>query len=769
MASTSKYIRLNDQILLEYIYQDPSNPQEIDADTNGARVMVLNDDYTNTKFLFTEDSPYVPTGNYRTYSSVPVNSSRTKYAYLTTNLPLNYLDYDPNLTNVTALLSQLSGPPNIPTETIQYDTLRIHMVSGFSFASQGDGFIFEILVTDKNGKKHNLTSITYLNSDSYEVLNPDEFMVGEKLYTTYIELKLPALSYLNSVSSLSPNVTNSLSYILTSGIGIMPNSMIDINLKNITQTQVVNGYKFFIPGEQVSTSISMTDEYSGLSAVVEESSAGDYFEIYGEYNGIIYEDFIANLDSLPNTQIIVFHDIRVIEQVGINNFTTSENSFMQTDDFGVPYRFRPIIYNSSNATSYSIEYTLRVFNKYDNSQIIRQAQYTSFDVKKYGRRMRKINLGVEPTIAKVYNTLPDTRTVVNLTSYNRMNIQGTTQTKVIQTEFVTSFVDRNRISASVSAVKIVPAVQQQGDVLPTAKGQSTMSANIPLRIEQISNADKVYQQGEGPISITPFDNFYLFIIYNNAKSSATGLGEPQLVDLTQVGTIYINFYDKTSGLKIKLKSYNNIKEINPVNGEVVFKIATEDANKILGMTDTTYYVSTVLETGGGTSEETLLYTGTWYDAKTKYNKVASDTISELQTSYNNLATNSQSVINVYQAQINGLNAEISYNKQYITSLENKVSELGGDIINLQNSLSQSQDNIAQAQTAYQQAVAEVNSNITVDATTSTSASTTNDTPSSATDSFVSVNNVKYGFESPSKQSSYEKAKGTNISKIIINK
>ena len=69
MASTSKYIQLNPQILLEYIYQDPSAPTVIDTDLNGARVMILNNSYTNTNFMFTEDNPFVPTGNYRTYSA----------------------------------------------------------------------------------------------------------------------------------------------------------------------------------------------------------------------------------------------------------------------------------------------------------------------------------------------------------------------------------------------------------------------------------------------------------------------------------------------------------------------------------------------------------------------------------------------------------------------------------------------------------------------------------------------------------------------------
>jgi hypothetical protein len=494
--------------------------------------------------------------------------------------------------------------------------------------------------------------------------------------------------------------------------------MIDFSLKTIVTTETINGYKFFLTGDDVSTSISMTDEYSGLSAVVQESSIGDFFELYGNFNGDIYEDFIAFLDQQPNTKIIVFHDVRVVEQVGFDFITTSENSFLQSSDFGVPYRFRPIVLNSAIATSYRIEYTLRIFNTVDNSQIIRQAQYSSFDVKKYGRRIRKINLGVEPVVAKVYNVLPDNKPVINLTSYNRLNVTQDSETASVQTEFVTSFVDRNRISASVSAVKVVPATKQQGDVIPTADSQTLEVSDIPLKLDQIASTDKVYQQGEGPIAITPFDNFYMFIIYNNAKSNALGVGEPQLVDLTQAGTLYINFFDNVTGLKIKLKSYNNIKELNPVNGEVVFKIPSEEANKILGIVDKTYYISTVLETGGGTSEETLLYTGTWYNSKEKADKVASDTITDLQNAYKTLIDASTKTDAAYEAKIKELESNIDYKNQYILALQNALSERGVSLDQIDIELSSSQD---------EQATRQINQNFTNSSSTSNSNKATEET------------------------------------------
>jgi hypothetical protein len=189
-------------------------------------------------------------------------------------------------------------------------------------------------------------------------------------------------------------------------------------------------------------------------------------------------------------------------------------------------------------------------------------------------------------------------------------------------------------------------------------------------------------------------------------STALGIGEPQLLDLTQVGTIYINFFDQSTGLKIKLKSYTNIKQLNPANGEVVFKIPSEESNKILGLTDKTYYISTVLETGGGTSEETLLYTGTWYNSKDKASTVASDTIESLQTAYKNLSTASNTTVSIKDKQISSLQAEVDYQNQYISGLQAKISELGGNVTDIQNSLSAAQDTIAEQQTSYEQALAE---------------------------------------------------------------
>ena len=203
-------------------------------------------------------------------------------------------------------------------------------------------------------------------------------------------------------------------------------------------------------------------------------------------------------------------------------------------------------------------------------------------------------------------------------------------------------------------------------------------------------------------------------------SDALGVGEPQLVDLTNTGSLYINFFDQKTGLKIKIKNYTNIKQLNPANGEVVFKIPSSESSKILGLTDTTYYISTVLETGGGTSEETLLYTGTWYNSKNKADKVASDTITDLQKAYTALEQSTTAMMTEKDAKIEVLKAETNYQQQYIISLQNQISDLGGDLTDIKNSLSAAADKIAEQQAAYELALANL---------TSTQSTTPSETPS----------------------------------------
>ena len=164
---------------------------------------------------------------------------------------------------------------------------------------------------------------------------------------------------------------------------------------------------------------------------------------------------------------MIFHQIVVSEQIGLSFVTSSEQMFTQTEDFDLPIFFRPIIMNSSVAVSFAINYTMRLYNKGDNTQIIKRARLVSSDPKKYGKRIMKINLGTVPTIAKVYNELPnDTGNQIVITNSSTNDADSSdkiTEKLVVQTRYVTSFQDRRNIKASITPVKVQNITEQNGD------------------------------------------------------------------------------------------------------------------------------------------------------------------------------------------------------------------------------------------------------------------------------------------------------------------
>lgn len=660
MAVTSKFIQLDPQVLVEYRYHDPSAPEQIETDANGARILLLDNAYTNSKFLFTEEAPVIPTGNQRNISAVPINANKTRYAWLADKTAVNYLDFDDNLNGKTALTNQTGSAVNNPTKNITYDTIRVHMVSGFTFANDSDGIIFEVLVEGKNNIQHNLASIAYLKSDEFETLNPSPLLIGERLYTNYIEVKVPSLDWLISEYENDSENEKGLAYNLTSGEGLQQSNgvglkvlgTVDLSLKKINSTDTENGFKIFNIGDTSTTSINKIDEYSGLAAIIRESTAGDYYEVFGEFNGDIYEDFIVDLNNQSNADYTVIHEITVNEQIGDSFVQTAEMSYVQDEDWDEPYRFRPIIVNSNIAVSYRLNYTLRIYNKFDNSQILRTSQITSFDVKKYGKKLPKINLGVVPTVAKVYNKVEDTRPNITVTEtvYNREKI-----------EFVTNFIETIKVNASINPIKLEPAEIREGDVIPTDTDDNVSRAFY--RVADAASNSTIYNQGEAPLGVSPFDTFVKFVFFDNAKQEATGATDPQFLDLSTMGDFFLSFFDEETGDQIRIPHFDNVQDLNLANGEVVFKINKGQAQKLIKYSTNKYYVTSRLTVGSSNSDETLLYTGKWYKLDDKVDSINSQAISELN-----------GIIKELNEQIEATAAE---NAQTVEELENEVEELRG--------------------------------------------------------------------------------------------
>ena len=454
---SSKFIQISPDILIEYVYTSQSSPTKFN--TGNYPVEIMRDGHTGGSYMFNTDSVSATMGNYRDISGAAIDANKTQFAYLDTSVGVPYNDFDNKLTDSNALLQNFA-----PSIDIEYDRIRVHFVAGYTFTGF-DGLILETLVPNANGVMLNLSSIVFLKSDT-PVFNPDPLLLADKLYSTYIEWRVPALYFMNNTFT-SIN-TNTLAYKLTEGLGFLPTPTITLKVSGIYQTTNVNSYNIFDVEEVNSVTIPNRDIYDNLSASVKQSDVGDYFELTGLVAGSTFSNFMASLNSQANSNYIVFHEINVSEQIGTNFINTSTQMFTQTNDFDEPILFRPIIMNSAIAASFSIQYVLRLYNRDDNTQIIKNANLTSFDPKKYGKRLMKINLGTVPTVANVYNKLAaDDGSRIVVTDGNSNNSALTSDDiagrMVVKTKYVTQFKDKLNVKAAISPAKIQNITETDGD------------------------------------------------------------------------------------------------------------------------------------------------------------------------------------------------------------------------------------------------------------------------------------------------------------------
>jgi len=673
MAQSSRYFRIDDDVLLEFIYHDQGNPTlyEIDVDDNGSEIkkltVNLNDPYTEQvnhlicelgsdvvnfdvtitgtylsienfagrtllleagktyKFnlnalpdpsLFTIDSNYgtyslsavgigtfIPTiygtinysyqdliggkiiiadkanplfstpdedtGNdinhlIGRFQAVPHVDDSVRYALLgydVTGLydqPLNYINSYPgwNGSNEADLLSsQNDATANI--NKIKYDSIRLHLRAGFSFATRGyEGFLFEVKTERDNGIKNYLTQLVYLNQSNYEVSNPKPFLLGETLFTKFVNLKVPTLVNQNVEFEdfFYGDETQGTS-------NLSPTSNYEISFKLIDRLENIDDYNYFYVAETNTFSISREDEYADFTVVVEEADDGDYFKIYGEKDNdaAAFEAYIVNRINTSSDDIVVAYEVEVYEQVGISQIKTYDTTFTQVVDFDTPIWFRPVIVNGNVAVNFSIDVVMRIINETDGTQIVKRASLTFDRAAKYAKRMQSVRINSATKLTEVYNTLP------NL-SANRA-VRGLINNSLPKsTRYVPTFIETANIVAANVPVSVV---SNDNPDLP------------PTEIEDLEIPN--YQSsGDVTIYVPPFTTYYKFYI---AKQNGDDLDQ---ISLTGSDDIILSFED--GGTK-KIFNYQRSKDIDLGKGEVLFKVDEANASAIRGMQNKHFYIS----------------------------------------------------------------------------------------------------------------------------------------------------------------------------------
>lgn len=466
------------------------------------------------------------TGQPERYQAVLVDGiNGSKYALLdsTNNFIDNNVDW---LGSNSSTIDQATNV-DIPSNTITYDTVRLHLKAGFSFAARGyQGFLFQVAVPRVSGVRSYFTSIVYLNSSSFEIQNPKPFILGETMYSKFIEVKVPSL--VNMDSDFADW------FFGTGSDAIDPTANYEITYKLIDSIDNSTGFEYINTSEELMFTISKEDEFQDIAAVIEEAPDGDYFRLYGTKDGSIvgFDTYVNNRIQTKGDDIVVFHDISVYEQISTFFDKTYEMSIVQNSNFDQPIPFRPIIENAPNATAYNIDYVLRIYNEKDNSQIVKRSSFTSYEVGTYGRRLRRVNLPGSNSTMKVYNTLPN----VLQTREAAQNLNSLPQNDV---RFVPTFIER---------VNIV-----------------TGNVNVTVSENEIVDAAEItyFSDGQSLLNLSPYDNFVKFKI---AKKDGDSL---IAISLESVDKVILDF-----GGGIQIDNMINYVDVDLSEGEILFNINT---------------------------------------------------------------------------------------------------------------------------------------------------------------------------------------------------
>ncbi len=196
-------------------------------------------------------------------------------------------------------------------------------------------------------------------------------------------------------------------------------------------------------------------------------------------------------------------------------------------------------------------------------------------------------------------------------------------------------------------------------------------------------------QGDGVIRISPFDDYIIFTIFDETGENGELADTP--IDLSNVGTLTLVFVGAND--EIRIPNWTRVQDVDLSQGQVLFRISKEDSKKILALDNQNFYISTRMEDQDGTSDESVLYTGTFLNLQDYTKQNATDKLNQQALLYSNELTE-------LNATIKRLNEELANmisldQDQIATMLRLKASnlELTNQVAELSNQLGSSKSEV----------------------------------------------------------------------------
>jgi hypothetical protein len=553
----SKYIKPNVNILLEYIYDDSnliSEPYDI----------LVNIKDNSKGFLSTNTSTTVNTIANQLFQIDPVTRSygkvdTTNYSFLQIN---NYA----------------SGFP------LRYDTVIIRLPINYTFGEYIGIYLraysFDSLTKNTHDLSNFYFDITDVNTkDVIQYTNPP-LLYQEKLWGKEIKILIPSLYEVSNQRTANNTTPNSVNYNLTGGLGMSQLSPIFLEFSFITNKQIINSVTTYNLASKIQLSLPQIPEFQKLGVMIQHSTNGDYFEIYGIYNNTIaeFKSFMDNSVYLGN-RYYVNYVITIFEQ----NIRGKSFTITVTENFNDPIEFRPIIKWAT--TTAVIDVDMYLIDAVDNSQILRSASYGMLqdEVSKFSLILTKINL-LSSTKPKIYNYKS------SLTS----NSQS--------------------LLSNASSVNNIEVVKVPYAVLINQYNIVAKSDNV------IVGSSTFYGEGKLVILLKPFDNPIKISIASQV-TTVNNVQTPVYLDLTGLGQIQLVFKNSTSTITFDI--FQNTGEVDLTNGTVVFMIPTNkisDIRRIYTSGINVFYITSTQQ-----NITTVIYSGLFklYDSMDNVNNMNS--------------------------------------------------------------------------------------------------------------------------------------------------
>ena len=538
MAKVSKYIKLNPNILMEWIF----------------------------------DSEHYVSENYKVLTNLNENKKRS---FLSTS---NLNNINNNLFQLDSVLKKYTLPDPVKynflqeqdysTAPIQYDSVKIYLPTTYNFVFDGYvGLYLKIFAYGfYNDVVYELSNIFFdaTNSSNSGLTNlAIPFFYDEQQWGKYYQFDIPSIDYVSNQRSGSTTLFNSINRNLTIGEGLSQTGPIFVDFAYLNTKEVVLGNTYYYASETYRSSFAKAPEYNTLGVQIQESTQGDYFEIWGTYG-----ESNENLDNFVRDQenkgrkIRIEYDIYLYEE----NIQTNMQTVAVTEDYSKKILYRPVL-TFTNTTA-AIKVTMRVTDLVDMSTIER---FTSIgldnNIQKYGKKLMSLNVQNLNKL-KIYNAKPDE--IVLGKDY----FSGNLMTEIIKVNS--------------------PQLIEVGKIIVNSPSSSKDYKGIGLL----------------NLVITPFDNIIQFRLATipNVNSGAAG-NQLEQYDLSKIlnnSEIKLEFKSDTESVD---KSIYNEADNDFKNGIINFKIVENDLQVLKKIYDngfTNFYLTIT-----SNKVKTLLYSGTF--------------------------------------------------------------------------------------------------------------------------------------------------------------